>query len=110
VGEGADKFLELLRAAPLPSSRLSRVSPAEAVANLARRGSHVGLLTRSTVADDLTTGQLVELPVLDLPQWDLVLALAYRATDASTRPVRALRAALVDGAVAPLRSPDPGDG
>jgi DNA-binding transcriptional LysR family regulator len=93
-GEGARSFLELLRDAPIPSSRLHVVSPAETVANLTRRGSHVGVLTRSTVAHDLANGNLVELPVLDLPHWDIALALAYRTEDAGTGPIRALRAAL----------------
>jgi DNA-binding transcriptional LysR family regulator len=93
-GEGASKFLELLRAAPIPSSRLHPVSPAETVANLARRGSHVGMLTRSTVRHDLTTGTLVELPIADLPHWEITLALAYRSADTDTEPIRALRTAL----------------
>jgi DNA-binding transcriptional LysR family regulator len=94
-GDGAARFLDLLRAAPVPSARLYPVSPAETVASLARRGSHLGLLTRSTVGPDLIAGALVELPVADLPRWELTLALAHRSKDAATAPVRALRAALL---------------
>src|SRR2546423_1466441 len=54
---------------PPPPPRRPRSPPAETVANLARRGSHAGLLTRSTVAHDLAAGTLVELPVTDLPRW-----------------------------------------
>jgi DNA-binding transcriptional LysR family regulator len=93
--EGADSFLNLLHAAPIPSSRLHLVSPAETVATLARRGSHVGLVTRSTVAHDLATGTLVELPVIDLPRWEITLALAYRTEDAETAHIRALRTAFL---------------
>jgi DNA-binding transcriptional LysR family regulator len=95
-GDGAERFLQLLQASQISLARLHRVSPAEAVATLARRGSHVGLVTRSTVARDLAAGTLVELDVLDLPPWDLRLALAYRSSDASSRSVRALRDALLD--------------
>jgi DNA-binding transcriptional LysR family regulator len=93
--DGADRFLELLRAAPIPPSRLHPVSPAETVANLARRGSHVGMLTRSTIAHDLATGTLAELPVVDLPRWEITLALAYRTEDADTGLIQALRTALL---------------
>jgi DNA-binding transcriptional LysR family regulator len=96
-GEGAGRFPDLLRAAPIPSSRLHLVSPVETVASLARRGSHVGLLTRSTVAHDLATGTLVELPVVDLPLWEITLALAYRIDDADTAHISALRTAFLDG-------------
>jgi DNA-binding transcriptional LysR family regulator len=96
-GDRAVKFLELLRAAPIPSSGLHSVSPAETVANLARRGSHVGMLPRSTVRHDLASGGLVEVSVLDLPRWGLILGLAYRVVDSQTEPVRALRAALLAG-------------
>jgi hypothetical protein len=48
-------------------------------------------------AADLAAGTLVELPVLDLPRWEITLALAYRAADAGTAPVRALRAAFSAG-------------
>jgi DNA-binding transcriptional LysR family regulator len=99
-GEGATRFLELLRAAPIPAGRLHLVSPAESVAQLARRGSHVGVLTRSTVEADLAAGTLVELPVADLPRWKITLSLAYRTADAGTAPVRALRAALLPGPAA----------
>jgi DNA-binding transcriptional LysR family regulator len=94
-GPGAEEFLTLLRAAPIPSSRLHPVSPAETVASLTRRGTHVGVVTRSTVAYDIATGLLVELPVTDLPHWDITLCLAYRSEDADSAPVQALRAALL---------------
>jgi len=94
-GDGAARFLDLLRAAPVPAGRIHPVSPAETVAGLARRGSHTGVLTRSTVGPDLAAGELVELPVTDLPRWELTLALAHRTRDAGTAPVRAVRAALL---------------
>ncbi|MEO3841456.1 MULTISPECIES: hypothetical protein [unclassified Streptomyces] len=46
---------------------------------------------------DLAAGSLVELPVTDLPRWELTLALAHRTQDTATAPVRALRAALLRG-------------
>ena len=88
---GAERFLTLLRAVPIPAHRLHTVSPAESAAALARRRSHVGVLPRVTVAPDLAAGTLVELPVRDLPDWSLTLALAYRAAEASSPPVHALR-------------------
>ncbi|MFI0452749.1 LysR family transcriptional regulator [Actinomadura sp. 6N118] len=94
-GDGAERFLQLLRTTSIPSSRLHAVSPAETVASLARRGSHIGVLTRSTVMNDLATGTLIELPVADLPRWEITLALAYRTTDANTAHVQALRTALL---------------
>lgn len=94
-GDGADGFLRLLRTTPIPSSQLHAVSPAETVASLARRGSHIGVLTRSTARIDLAAGTLVELPVTDLPRWEITLALAYRTTDANTAPVQALRTAFL---------------
>jgi DNA-binding transcriptional LysR family regulator len=93
-GDGAASFLELLRASSLPSARVHAVSPAETVAGLVRRGSHAGLLTRSTIAHDLAAGTLVELPVADLPRWELTLAFAHRTVDADTAAVRALHAAI----------------
>lgn len=78
----------------MPSHRFHAISPPEAIATLARRGSHVGVLTRSSVEPDLATGTLVELPITDLPSWHVTLALAYRAKDADARHVRAVRATL----------------
>ncbi len=49
------------------------------------------MLTRSTVRHDLATGTLVELPVADLPRWEITLALAYRSENSDTQPIRALR-------------------
>jgi hypothetical protein len=49
------------------------------------------------VEGELATGTLVELPVADLPRWEIILSLAYRTADADTPPVRALRAALLPG-------------
>jgi DNA-binding transcriptional LysR family regulator len=97
-GDGAKEFLALLRAALIPATRLHPVSPAETAATLARRGSHVGVLTRSTVNHDLASGTLIQLPVLDLPHWQLPVALAYRTRDASTRHVSALRSRLLSTA------------
>lgn len=94
-GPGAERFLTLLRAVPIPAHRLHTVSPAETAAALARRRSHVGVLPRVTVASDLAAGTLVELPVSDLPDWSLTLALAYRAAEASSPPVHALRGHLL---------------
>lgn len=92
-GDAAARFRELL--GPATSPRIHPVSPADTVASLAGQGSHVGVLTRSTVANDLALGNLVELPVLDLPRWHITLALAYRREDAQSRPIQALRASLL---------------
>lgn len=93
-GQGADQFRVLLQPAQLPSHRLQRVSPAETVASLARRGTHVGVVSRSTVERDLGDGTLAQLPVTDLPHWQITLCLAYRNEDADTRAVRAVRSAV----------------
>jgi DNA-binding transcriptional LysR family regulator len=90
-GPGAERFLTLLRSAPIPAHRLHTVSPAETAAALARRGSHLGVLPRVTVAPDLAAGTLIELPVSDLPDWSLTLALAYRTADAFSPPIHTLR-------------------
>jgi DNA-binding transcriptional LysR family regulator len=94
-GDGADAFLTLLHEAAIPSPRLHPVSPAETVAALARRGTHVGVLTRSTTVHDLATGTMVTLSVEDLPRWEITLGLAYRNEDADSEPVRTLRDALL---------------
>jgi DNA-binding transcriptional LysR family regulator len=93
-GPGARRFLTLLQTAPIPAHRLHTVSPAETAATLARRRSHVGVLPRVTVAADLAAGTLVELPVGDLPDWSLTIALAYRTAEASSPPVRAVHDSL----------------
>jgi DNA-binding transcriptional LysR family regulator len=93
-GPGAERFLTLLHTVPIPAHRLHTVSTAEAAATLARRRSHVGVLPRVTVAADVAAGTLVELPISDLPDWSLTLALAYRAAEASSPPVQALRDSL----------------
>lgn len=98
-GDGADRFLRLLKETLTHSSRLHPVSPAETVAGLARRGSHIGVLTRSTAMNDLATGTLVELSIAGLPRWEITLALAYRIADADTAGVRALRTAFLTHSV-----------
>lgn len=104
-GDGTEPFLRALRAAPIPSSRLHLVSPAETVASLARRGSHVGVLSRSTAMSDLGAGILVELPIADLPRWEITLALAYRTADAGTEPIQVLRAAFLGHSAAGVGLP-----
>jgi DNA-binding transcriptional LysR family regulator len=94
-GHGAERFLALLRTVPIPAHHLHTVSTAEAAAALARRRSHVGVLPRVTIAPDLAAGTLVEIPMSDLPDWPLTLALAYRAAEASSPPIHVLRANLL---------------
>lgn len=94
-GHGAERFLALLRTVPIPARHLHTVSTAEAAATLARRRSHVGVLPRVTIAPDLAAGTLIEIPVSDLPDWPLTLALAYRAAEASSPPIHLLRARLL---------------
>jgi DNA-binding transcriptional LysR family regulator len=93
-GPGAEWFLTQLRSVPIPAHRLHTVSPAEAAATLARRRSHIGVLPRVTVAPDLAAGTLVELPVEDLPDWSLTLAMAYRTAEASSPPIHTLYGSL----------------
>jgi DNA-binding transcriptional LysR family regulator len=93
-GPGADRFLALLRTVPIPAHQLHTVSTAETATALARRRSHVAVLPRVTVAADLATDALVELPVHDLPAWSLTLALAYRTDEETTPPIQALREGL----------------
>jgi DNA-binding transcriptional LysR family regulator len=52
-------------------------------------------LPRVTVAPDLAAGTLVELPVSDLPDWSLTLALAYRAAEAPSPLIHTLRSHLL---------------
>lgn len=92
---GAERFLTLLGTVPIPAHRLHTVSTAETAATLALRRSHIGVLPRVTVAPDLAAGTLVELPVSDLPDWSLTLALAYRTAEASSPPVQTLRGHLL---------------
>lgn len=70
-----------------PSVRVRRHAVAETVAGLARRGSHIGVLTRSAVDHDLAAGTLVELLVADLPRWQVTLALAYRTEGGDTAAI-----------------------
>lgn len=95
-GDGAREFLTTLRTAPFPRRGLHTVSPADTVARLAGNGRHIGVLTRSTVSDELASRNLVELPITDLPHWQVTLALAYRTNDIDTDHVRALREAFID--------------
>ena len=94
-GPGAERFLALLRTVPIPAHRLHTISPAETAVALARRRSHVGVLPRVTVAPDLAAGTLTELPVSDLPDWSLTLALAYRAAEAPSPVIHTLRSHLL---------------
>jgi DNA-binding transcriptional LysR family regulator len=94
-GHGAERFLTLLSTVPIPAHHLHAVSTAEAAATLARRRSHVGVLPRVTIAPDLAAGTLIEIPVSDLPDWSLTLALAYRAAETSSPPIHALRGQLL---------------
>jgi DNA-binding transcriptional LysR family regulator len=94
-GPGAQRFLALLRTVPIPAHRLHTVSPAETAVALARRRSHVGVLPRVTVAPNLAAGTLVELPVSDLPDWSLTLALAYRAAEEPSPAIHTLRGHLL---------------
>lgn len=90
-GEGSERFRTLLRIVPIPAHHLHSVSTADTAATLARRRSHIGVLPRVTVAPDLAAGTLIELPVGDLPDWSLTLALAYRTAEASSPPIHTLR-------------------
>lgn len=89
-GDGADAFMDLLRAAPAKSTFVKSVSPAETAASLARVRGQIAVCTRSTVALDLAAGRLVELAIRDLPRWTVEVFLAYAADADADGPVSAI--------------------
>ncbi|HEY3144529.1 MAG TPA: LysR family transcriptional regulator [Acidimicrobiales bacterium] len=95
-GDGADRFVEMLRSAPIAATALRPVSPAETAAALARHRGHIAVCTRSTVSLDLADGRLVELPVVDLPRWLVRVFLVVRDEPARDAPTEAVRAAVAE--------------
>jgi DNA-binding transcriptional LysR family regulator len=93
-GDGADRFIEMLRAAPIAATSFRPVSPAETAAALARHRGHIAVCTRSTVSLDLAEGRLVELPVVDLPVWVVRVFLVVPAEDPCNEPTEAVRKAV----------------
>jgi DNA-binding transcriptional LysR family regulator len=93
-GDGADRFVEMLRSAPIAATSLRPVSPAETAAALARHRGHVAVCTRSTVSLDLAEGRLVELPVRDLPVWVVRVFLVVPDEDPCSEPTEAVRKAV----------------
>jgi DNA-binding transcriptional LysR family regulator len=95
-GDGADRFMEMLRSAPIAATALRPVSPAETAAALARHRGHIAVCTRSTVSLDIANGQLVQLPVIDLPRWLVKVYLVVREDVPASPPIDALRTAVAE--------------
>jgi DNA-binding transcriptional LysR family regulator len=95
-GDGADRFVEMLRSAPIAATSLRPVSPAETAAALARHRGHIAVCTRSTVSLDLAEGRLVELPVEDLPVWVVRVFLVVPTEQPGKEPTEAVRRAVAD--------------
>ncbi|WP_214416526.1 LysR family transcriptional regulator [Sphaerisporangium fuscum] len=93
-GTGAAAFRERLSDQPAGAHQVYDVSPAETVAELARAGLAVGLLTRSTVRQDLAHGTLVQVDVTDLPEWHVEVMLAHHRDRAGEPAIAAVVAAL----------------
>jgi DNA-binding transcriptional LysR family regulator len=107
-GDEAARFLDHLRESGVPEWRWRECSDASTAIRLVRLYDHVGLVTRSSVADELADGSLVRLPLRPRPKWDVPLALTYRNADAHDPAIAALTAvALSSGSVEPamLRRP-----
>lgn len=95
-GDGSERFMEMLRAAPIAATALRPVSPAETAAALARHRGHIAVCTRSTVSLDLAEGRLVQLPVADLPRWVVEIFLVVRDEATLDPPTEALRTAVAE--------------
>lgn len=72
----------------------------------------VQLCTESSVAGALARGELVALPVVDMPAWSTPVSVAYRSSDRERPAVEALRALAPGAANGPPnpRRPDEGGG
>jgi DNA-binding transcriptional LysR family regulator len=90
-GPSASRFFDLLAHAQLPHRSLRIAATAEIAAHLARHEEHVAVLFHISVADELASGNLTQLPVTDLPLWTLDLYLAYRIADKDRPEITALR-------------------
>ncbi len=95
-GDGAERFVEMLRSAPIAATSLRPVSPAETAAALARHRGHIAVCTRSTVSLDLTEGRLVELPVADLPVWVVRVFLVVPDRNPGKEPTEIVRRAVAE--------------
>jgi DNA-binding transcriptional LysR family regulator len=95
-GDGAERFIEMLRSAPIAATMLRPVSPAETAAALARHRGHIAVCTRSTVSLDIADGRLIELPVTDLPRWVVEVYLVVRDEKTFDAPTEALRKAVAE--------------
>lgn len=100
-GDGAESFMEQLEGAPIATTRLRPVSPAETAAALARLRAHVAVCTLSTVALDLAEGRLVLLPVVDLPHWVVEVFVVWRECDQLDGPIQALLKSVKNAAAGP---------
>ncbi|MFJ9900978.1 LysR family transcriptional regulator [Streptomyces sp. NPDC091280] len=93
-GSGADLFHEQLLDAPSRAHQLYRISSAETAADLARSGQAVAVLTRATVDRDLADCSLVELDVIDMPEWHVDLMVAHHRERADEPAIAAVINAL----------------
>ncbi|MEU8718696.1 substrate-binding domain-containing protein [Streptomyces sp. NPDC048663] len=93
-GSGAHIFHQQLLEAPTRVHQLYRVSSAEAAADLARSGQAVAVLTRATIQRDLAARTLVEIDVIDMPEWHVELMAAHRRGRSSDPALAAVISAL----------------
>lgn len=93
-GSGHAAFQDALDDLGGPRHRHLPVSPAESVLHLVRAEEAVGLVTHSTVADDLRKGAVAPFTVTDLPPWHLDIMLAHHRARAEEPAVRAVLSAV----------------
>jgi DNA-binding transcriptional LysR family regulator len=91
-GDGADAFVERMRAAGVDEWRIRRCGDAATAITLARDQGHVAFVARSA-AERLGTG-LRTVPIAGLSTWSMRLELVHRAADARDEAIRALLDAL----------------
>jgi DNA-binding transcriptional LysR family regulator len=77
-GSGAVAFTQLLADTNLAPWRIRELSDARTAATLALHHQHIAVLTRSTVADELQQRRLHQLPLVELPTWNVDLEIIHK--------------------------------
>lgn len=77
-GSGAVAFTQLLVDAQFSPWRIRELSDARTAATLALYHNHIAVLTRSTVSDELRLGRLHQLPLNELPTWNVDLEVIHK--------------------------------
>jgi DNA-binding transcriptional LysR family regulator len=91
-GDEALKFVERLERAGVPAWRRRECSDATTVIRLARAHDHVGFVTASAAADDLTAQTLTKLRIHPSPRWTVPLDIAYHDRNHTDPAIAAIRA------------------